>query len=416
MSFVNGILDKAGEKLADILARESSGYEPFTPSDPETLERVLRPGDVLLVEGNQKISSGIKYLTQSTWSHAALYVGDALEDQRDEDGKRRTLIEVNLGEGCVAVALDKYECFNTRICRPVGLTREDRKKVVDFMVGSIGLQYDMRNIVDLARFLMPTPPVPLRWRRRMIAIGSGEPTRAICSTLIAQAFQSVRYPMLPRVERVRKKEKKHGLGTYTRREILHIRHHSLFAPRDFDLSPYFRIVKPTVEHGFDYKQLVWGRTEYPADLYENGHDRSVPVLEHEEGAWELDQADVHGGQSDALPGERKRDKKSGGKGHKADTASGDESAQTVRKSSSRRKNSPPAHKTKKKHKKTKKAKKNDRAMAVNSGLYAFSRASFNRFTRDGHRASGQKRLYADLFGSVTDHVRLAVQRFWARGS
>ena len=42
-------------------------------------------------------------------------------------------------------------------------------------------------------------------------------------------------------------------------EILHIRHHSLYTPRDFDLSPYFRIVKPTLEYGFDYRTLTWGK-------------------------------------------------------------------------------------------------------------------------------------------------------------
>src|SRR4029453_13573329 len=52
-----------------------SGYEPFTPSDPGALTASLRPGDVLLVEGNNHVSGIIKYLTQSTWSHAALYVG-----------------------------------------------------------------------------------------------------------------------------------------------------------------------------------------------------------------------------------------------------------------------------------------------------------------------------------------------------
>ena len=48
-----------------------------------------------------------------------------------------------------------------------------------------------------------------------------------------------------------------------RREILHIRHHSLFAPRDFDLSPYFAVVKPTIERGFDYRALRW---DSPAEL------------------------------------------------------------------------------------------------------------------------------------------------------
>ena len=38
---------------------------------------------------------------------------------------------------------------------------------------------------------------------------------------------------------------------------MHIRHHSLFTPRDFDVSPYFNIVKPTIEKRPDYKQFEW---------------------------------------------------------------------------------------------------------------------------------------------------------------
>jgi hypothetical protein len=98
------------------------------------------------------------------------------------------------------------------------------------------------------RYFLPNPPVPARWRRRMIALGSGEPTRAICSTLIAQAFESVLYPILPEVRRV---------DDTSRKEILHIRHHSLYAPRDFDISPFFAVVKPTIETGFDYKMMQW---------------------------------------------------------------------------------------------------------------------------------------------------------------
>ena len=43
----------------------------------------------------------------------------------------------------------------------------------------------------------------------------------------------------------------------SRREILHIRHHSLYTPRDFDVSPYFAIIKPTLVAGFDYHTLQW---------------------------------------------------------------------------------------------------------------------------------------------------------------
>jgi hypothetical protein len=38
----------------------------------------------------------------------------------------------------------------------------------------IGLGYDFKNIINLMRYLFPWP-VPRRWRRRMIALGSGDP-------------------------------------------------------------------------------------------------------------------------------------------------------------------------------------------------------------------------------------------------
>ena len=69
------MLDTIGKLIAGYLQKEQPGYEPFTPSDPEHLRGVIAAGDVLLVEGNNRISGIIKYLTQSTWSHAALYVG-----------------------------------------------------------------------------------------------------------------------------------------------------------------------------------------------------------------------------------------------------------------------------------------------------------------------------------------------------
>lgn len=208
------------------------------------LEACLKPGDVLLVEGNQRISSAIKYLTQSTWSHAAYYVGREA-GLRDKYGHAASLVEADLSEGVIAASLTKYLGYNTRICRPALITEDDRADVSKFIIDSIGHSYDVKNVVDLARYLLPQPPVPESWRRKMIALGSGEPTRAICSTLIAHAFQTVGYPILPDVTRE------------NQREVMHIRHHSLFTPRDFDLSPYFAVVKPTIEKRPDYKQFTW---------------------------------------------------------------------------------------------------------------------------------------------------------------
>ena len=281
MGFVDNALDKLGDWIAMRLETPSSGYEPFTPSDPETLRRILQPGDILLVEGNQKISAAIKYLTQSTWSHAALYVGDAMREpgmQNDFGGN--CLIEVELGGGCVAVPLSKYETYNTRICRPINLTPEDRETVIQFMIDHIGIKYDTRNIIDLARYLFPTPPVPVRWRRRLLQLGSGEPTRAICSTLIAKAFQKVHYPILPNIER--RSGQRRATSFYSRREILQIRHHSLFTPRDFDLSPFFQIIKPTIEYGFDYKRVRWANQkktepEVGETIKTSANDNSEPL-------------------------------------------------------------------------------------------------------------------------------------------
>lgn len=249
---MNLLLEKTSFWLARYLQKELPGYKPPATTKTENLRACLRPGDVLLVEGNLRVSTAIKYLTQSTWSHAAFYAGP-LDDSEDPP----CLIEADVIEGVRAVPLSKYAGQHTRICRPVNLSDEDREKLVSFMTGKRGMHYDIKNAIDLIRYLLPQPPVPVKWRRRMLALGSGDPTRAICSTLIAQAFQSIRYPILPEI----KAREDCGEGEdCAQAEIMHIRHHSLFTPRDFDISPYFRVIKPTLETGFDYKKIQWGST------------------------------------------------------------------------------------------------------------------------------------------------------------
>ncbi len=241
------LLDGIGQVIARYLDRPVAGYEPFTPSDPDALRQSLEPGDVLLVEGNNKISGVIKYLTQSTWSHSALYVGP-IAGCATTDGEPHVLIEANVGEGVVSAPLSKYLCFHTRICRPVGLTDEDCTTVCAYAIARIGYAYDLKNILDLLRYLFPLP-VPQRWRRRLIALGSGDPSRLICSALIAEAFREVYYPILPKIRLTRSRQ--------ALEQLLEIRHSSLYCPRDFDISPYFNVVKPTIARGFNYKALAW---------------------------------------------------------------------------------------------------------------------------------------------------------------
>jgi hypothetical protein len=141
----------------------------------------------------------------------------------------------------------------------INLSPDDTAELIKFASDHIGHQYDLKNIIDLARYLVPTPPVPTRWRRRMIALGSGGPTKAICSTLIAQAFQSVRYPVLPEVTTI-------SAGTDDCvAQILRVRHHSFYVPRDFDVSPYFAVVKPSLDAEFNYRAVIWASGVNPRD-------------------------------------------------------------------------------------------------------------------------------------------------------
>ena len=231
------------------------------PTSPrEQVAATLRKGDVLLVEGTSRFSSAIKFLTQSTWSHAALYIGDHLGPPADGQ-EANVLCDVDVNDGVRVVPLSVFSSVHTRICRPVGLTEMEINTLVDFMVSRVGYSYDLKNIFDLARYLVRTPPLPGALRRRMVALGSGQPTQAICSTLLAQAFASIRYPILPEVELI---EPGTPGARQARAEILHIRHYSLYVPRDFDTSPFFRIIKPRIEGGFDFHRLVWGELEEPA--------------------------------------------------------------------------------------------------------------------------------------------------------
>src|SRR4029079_13025794 len=189
----------------------------------------------------------------STWSHSALFVGP-IEGAAEPDGEPHVLIEANIGRCVTWAPFSKYPPCHTRICRPVGLSYEDRYTVCRYAINRIGFGYDTKNILDLMRYLIHMP-VPQRWRRRMIALGSGDPTKMICSALIAQAFDAVRYPILPKITRAGSRQ--------ARREILHIRDSSLYMPRDFDISPYFEIVKPTIVHGFDYTTLHWADKQKP---------------------------------------------------------------------------------------------------------------------------------------------------------
>ncbi|HVF34174.1 MAG TPA: YiiX/YebB-like N1pC/P60 family cysteine hydrolase [Candidatus Saccharimonadia bacterium] len=248
-----------GRRLARFLSKPRDHLAHLPTSRRDRVAATLRKGDVLLVEGTSRFAGTIKYLTQSTWSHAALYIGDHLGPPPAGEAAR-VLVDVDVNDGVRLIPLSAFSNLHTRICRPVGLSDEEIGSLVDFMVSRVGYSYDLRNVFDLARYLVRAPPLPGSMKRRMIALGSGEPTRAICSTLLAQAFEAIHYPILPEIQLF---ESNAPGAEEARAELLHIRHYSLYTPRDFDVSPFFRIVKPRLEDPFDFRKLTWSDAEAP---------------------------------------------------------------------------------------------------------------------------------------------------------
>ena len=212
--------------------------------------------DVLLVDGEQRVSEVIKYLTQSTWSHAALYVGDELwrryPERRAELDLRfgidaeHLMVEALMEDGVIASPLAKYEELNLRVCRPRGLRPEDAgasstrcwprsapaTTCATPRSGALLLPgvadpaplapararvrrrpHDRGHLLDADRARVPERrlPDPARrhpWRRSAGAppLARLAPAQALPASLPSSAFR-------------------------------------LITPRDFDLSPYFEIVK-----------------------------------------------------------------------------------------------------------------------------------------------------------------------------
>lgn len=252
--------DKLRAKMIDWLLQDIDEPRLLPLSDFERIQYEVRPCDVLLIEGRTRVSSVIRMITQSTWSHAALYIG-RIHDIDNHELRARILqhyhgnidaqlvVESILGKGIIVSPLTDYSNEHIRICRPHGITRKDAQQVITFVINRLGLRYDVRQTVDLARFLLPWRIFPRRWRSSLFTHNAGISTRESCSSLIAEAFHAVDFPILPVLE-----ESQHaGLELVQRNP-------RLFTPSDFDYSPFFEIIKyPIIEIGGSaaYRKLPW---------------------------------------------------------------------------------------------------------------------------------------------------------------
>ncbi len=261
-----GLATRLGRWLSKLLTRERT-FDPASSMpmcDFERLRYEIRPGDVLLVEGRSRVSDVIKLITQSPWTHAALYIGrlydiedstlrDAVQSHYNGDPEEQLVIEALLGEGTVVHNLEKYRHEQLRICRARGISPLDAQKLINFAIGKLGSDYDIRQLLDLARFMLPYAIVPRRFRSSLFTRKPGSQTRTVCSTMLAEAFHSIDFPMLPFAEK-----------TPDGRVRLFRRNPRLYTPKDFDYSPYFDIIKYPF-FGLDdvrmYRHLPWHNKE-----------------------------------------------------------------------------------------------------------------------------------------------------------
>ena len=143
--------------------RPSAHYEQHHPNDLDALKHAIRKGDVLLVDGNLRVSVLIKYLTHSPWSHAALYVGDELLRR---GGALRALAQEHFGDEARArdrggrdgrrgrvAALEVRRSQHAASAARTALRGKHLVRILDGAIGAIGWRYDLRNVIDLALHL-----------------------------------------------------------------------------------------------------------------------------------------------------------------------------------------------------------------------------------------------------------------------
>lgn len=237
---------------------EDSSVQSFSHFDH--LLSKIQPADVILFDGTTRVSQVIKIVTLSPWTHAALYIG-RLHDIRDEKARKQVekfyqgdpneplIIESLLGQGTVINPLSRYKLEHIRVCRPSRLSYGDMHQVTSFAIEHLGIDYDVRQLLDLARLMFPYALLPRKWRSSLFQHNAGKPTHIVCSSMIARCFQQVYYPVLP----VIKNDKQDRVRFYQR-------NFRLFVPSDFDYSPYFDVLKfANWELGetAPYRQLPW---------------------------------------------------------------------------------------------------------------------------------------------------------------
>ncbi len=268
-------------------------YAPSEATNVRGLKRRLKPGDVLLVSGNARISYVVKLLTLSQWSHVVLYVGDRRDLLTEEEIKTwcaqygdlallHLVIDADPVRGVHLKPLDETIGLMVRQCRPMALETEDIEQVMELALTQLGKQYDVKHILRLLLFYaFPWELFPTSFRRFITDFTLSE-SDTICSRVLSEAFHSVGYPIRP-IDVIQNKKAVHNWALGIASSVKHRgrsairllaggrvkaavcrlndkRYYEILlqgtryiTPADYDLSRYFSIIKDPEDLGLDYR-------------------------------------------------------------------------------------------------------------------------------------------------------------------
>src|ERR1700741_5329981 len=102
---------RAAGALARFLAQPVA--RATATDDVLALSARLRPGDVVLTEGNSRAAALVRRVTRSPWAHVSIYVGPL-----EADDDPRCIVEAHISDGVRAVPLSEFKGQRARIVRP----------------------------------------------------------------------------------------------------------------------------------------------------------------------------------------------------------------------------------------------------------------------------------------------------------
>ena len=265
------------DKFIKFWTDEVATSRPFISQYNNIIDHI-RPGDIILSEGNTRSALLIKKMTQSPWTHVSLYLG-RLHDIESECMRNKIIEAYNpapneqlifesfFGRGNYIDNIQILKTKHIRLCRPYQISHSDIQHVLNYAINHLGADYNLRHLLDLGRFVFAAKYIPRKWNSTLFEKDDSSAREEICSGIIAKAFMSVHYPILPSFQSTNLKHQ----------EFIH-RNPKLFIPADFDYSPYFKIIKFPKFHAYEtpvYHHLPWNEEYMSNDdlgISENIHN------------------------------------------------------------------------------------------------------------------------------------------------